>query len=172
MVKVWISFAVAVLSMFFCTSVYGGDWETAALTDIGTNRVEGRVGLHLDETWTAGLLATWYADEEPGNTWSAGAYAKMNVDPNATFPLNDAIPVVGDWFNLPESVQMSTYVIGKFEVITYDESDPDLALSAGVGGSIGPVTLEWIFQLLESGSNEAPELDSKATLWIGLCFDI
>jgi len=59
-------------------------------------------------------------------------------------------------------------LIGKFEILPY-EDEIDLALSGGVGAEIGPVIVEWVYKVIESGDSAVPQLDSKSTLWIGLC---
>jgi len=171
MVKVWVSFAVAIMCMVMCSTVYGDvpgsiDWEASLLTDITTDKMEGRVGYKVDE-WAMGALATWYADEDSGAEWSLGAYAKLFVDPNATLPISDLIPVAGDWLGLPSSLQAIGYLIGKFEILPY-EDDIDLALSGGVGAEVGPVIVEWVYRVIESGDSDVPQLDSKSILWFGL----
>lgn len=174
MIKVWMAFAVAIMCMVLCSTTYGqvakpGQWETVVLTDSSTERAEGRFGYKLDEIWTAGALATYYAEEDTGAEWSAGLYAKMTIDPNATLPIADALPVIGDWLSLPDSIQVDSYLIGKFEAIPYQDG-MDMALSGGIGAQVGPVTVEWIYQMLESGDSDVPALDSKAVLWFGLGF--
>jgi len=172
MIKVWISFVVVIMCMILCSTVYGEvpgslEWETALLTNIKTDRMEGRAGYRMDG-WAMGALATWYTNEDTGAEWSLGAYAKLFVDPNATLPVSDLVPVMGDWLDLPDSIQANGYLIGKFEILPY-EDEIDLALSGGVGAEVGPVIIEWVYNVIESGDSAVPQLESKSTLWFGLC---
>ncbi len=145
------------------------DYEFGALTDSATSKLEVRAGVEVGEDWTVGLLATWYAEESPYK-WGGGAYAKMLVEPAAVVPLNEWFPKLGDWLNLPETLTVETYLIGKGEAVPY-EGGVDLAASAGAGFQVGPFVGEYVYQLVESGSSDDPLLFSGPVLWFGLCLD-
>lgn len=164
----WKGFVVVLMCLLaWAACARAGDVEVGLLTDAATSQLEGRVGLHLDEVWTVGVLGTWFAEDRP-TEWGVGAYAKMTINPDASVPLAGVIPPVGDWLNLPESIAASTYLIGKFEVLPFDDNI-DLAFSPGAGFLVGPVLVEYTYQVIESGDSARPDLSSGAKLWFGLC---
>lgn len=147
-------------------------WEAGALTDIGTSAVEFRFGRVLDETWTVGLLGTWFAEDadQPHEDWGVGAYAKLAVDPNASVPVANWFPEIGDWLDLPETMTAETYLVGKGQLLPYEES-VDLALSVGAGAQVGPVVGEIVYDIIEGGDSDNPLLASGVTVWVGLCLE-
>lgn len=163
---------VAFLAFLSCTHALAGDWSVSALTDTGTSMIEARVETVIDQNWRVGLLATYFPDDaqEPSKDWGVGGYTKLIVDPNASIPVANWLPKVGDWLNLPETLAVETYLIGKGEVLPYD-GGVDLALSVGGGGQIGPVFAEYIYQIIESGGADNPLLYSGPVLWLGLMWE-
>lgn len=173
---------VAVLAMYWLGSqvTYGQEaeqaqaagWEFAGLTDIGTSMAEFRVGRVLDETWTVGALAEWFPEdaENPSEDWAAGAYVKLAVDPNASMPVANWFPRVGDWLQLPETLTAETYLIGKGRVLPYEDG-VDFALSFGGGAQVGPVFGEVVYDIVESGDADNPVTASGMTIWLGLCLE-
>lgn len=170
------AFLVLVLAMVVlcvsCGPVYASDWEVSGLTDIGTSMAEVRVGHSYGPDWTVGALATYFADdvEHPGKDWGLGAYAKLVVDPNASFPVANWLPKLGDWLDLPESLTAETYLIGKGQVLPYD-GGIDFAGSIGGGARVGPVFGEIVYDVVESGDADNPILASGMTIWMGLCLE-
>lgn len=150
----------------------GAGWEASGLTDLGTSMIEVRLGRELGENWTAGILGSYFADDaiHPGKDWGFGGYAKLVVDPNATFPVANWLPKLGDWLDLPESLAAETYLIGKGQVLPY-EGEVDIAASFGGGAQVGPVAFEAVYNIIESGDADNPILASGLTLWAGLCFE-
>lgn len=167
----WKGIAVVIVGLLAWAYVASAaDYEFGALTDSATSKLEVRAGMEVGETWTVGLLATWYAEESPYK-WGGGAYAKMLVEPAAIVPLNEWLPKIGDWLNLPETLTAETYLIPKFEIVPF-EGGVDMALSGGAGFQVGPAVLEYVYQVVESGSSDNPLLFSGPVLWFGLCLDL
>jgi hypothetical protein len=130
------------------------------------------VGRQIDDTWSAGLLATWFAEdaEEPHEDWGFGAYAKMLVNPDATIPVKEWFPWLGDWVGLPDQIAAETYLLGKLQALPYD-GGIDLQGSVGAGAGVGPLVLEWVYAVVESGEADNPALSSGSTLWAGLVWE-
>ncbi len=143
--------------------------EVAGLVDAGTSKVEGRVGYVLNEDWTVGLLATWFAEDSPVE-WGGGAYAKLVVNPEASIPLKEWLPGIGEWLQLPETITAKTYLIGKAEALPM-EGGVDLSGAVGAGAQAGPLLIEWLYRAVESGDSESPELSSGAELSIGMVLE-
>lgn len=166
--KSWIVILVGLMA--WAMVAQAGDYEFGALTDAGTSKLELRAGAEIGETWTVGLLTTWYGEESPYK-WGGGAYAKMLVEPAAVLPLKEWLPKIGSWLNLPDTVTAETYVIPKFEVVPY-EGGVDMAGSLGAGVQVGPAVLEYVYQVVESGDSDNPLLFSGPVMWFGLCIDL
>lgn len=167
----WKSWAIILVGLLaWAVVANAGDYEFGALTDSATSKLEVRAGVEVGEDWTVGLLATWYAEESPYK-WGGGAYAKMLVEPAAVVPLNEWLPKIGDWLNLPATLTAETYLIGKGEAVPY-EGGVDLAASVGAGFQVGPGVLEYVYQLVESGDSDDPLLFSGPVLWFGLMLEI
>ena len=179
--RIWMSFVLMFVCAFVCTNVNGqspdvntpdvNKWEFMGLTNAASDKVEGRVGYLLDETFTLGALGTYYANETISYDWSLGVYAKMSVDPNTVVPISELFPFLGEFLNFPVSVNINNYLIGKFEVIPYG-AGVDMALSGGIGIQIGPFIAEWVYQMVEGGDSDNPLLNSTDELWIGICWQI
>ena len=166
----WKSWAIILVGLLaWAVVAQAADYEFGALTDSATSKLEVRAGVEVGEDWTVGLLATWYAEESPYQ-WGGGAYAKMLVEPAAVVPLNEWLPKIGDWLNLPDTLTAETYLIGKMEAVPYEEG-VDLAGSAGAGFQIGPFVGEVLYQVMESGDSDVPRLSSGSEVWFGLCLD-
>jgi len=156
--KTWMAFVVAIASMVLCTTVYGDrpkawmDWDTAGvgvsyLFDVGE---EGG--------WSVGPLVDWADNEDLDSDalWGLGVQVEMQVDPNAVVPIADWLGSTGDLLNLPETLTGRTYVIGEAKVINPFEGDMMGVLAAGPGVGVGPVYVEWVYQLAEGGAVDAP----------------
>lgn len=166
----WKSWAIILVGLLaWAVVAQAGDYEFGALTDSATSKLEMRAGVEVGESWTVGLLATWYAEESPYK-WGGGGYLKMLVEPAAIVPLKDWLPKIGAWLNLPETLVAETYLIGKIEAVPYEEG-VDLAASPGAGFQVGPAVLEYVYQVVESGDSDNPLLFSGPVLWFGLCLD-
>lgn len=152
--------------VLLCSTTYGADWTTAVLTNASMDQVEGRVGYEIDADWEAGLLGTWFTSDIEGAEWGIGGYLKRTVDPNASLPIADWLPAVGDWLQLPDSVVCQTYLIGKIQVVPYD-GNAEIAGAVGAGAQIGPACIEWVYNLIEEGSTGEPALASGAELFFG-----
>jgi hypothetical protein len=136
---------------------------------------EARIGHDVGGVWEVGGLARYFTrldDEDGGPLFGAGVYAKLRVDPNASVPLANWLPQLGDWMGLPETIKGETYIIAKGQALPYDWEKVDFGLSIGPGVKVGPVTVEYVYEIIESGSASnpggEPVLFSGATLWFGL----
>ena len=159
---------LAAVILCTCGTVLAGDYEFSALTDAGTSMGEARVGVGLSETWSAGIIARYLdAAERPSKDWAFGAYGKMIVSPDASVPVADWLPKFGTWINLPESVPVETYVIGKLLALPYD-GGVDFAAETGVGGRVGVLGIEYVYSVVESGGADNPVMYSGPTLWLSL----
>ena len=165
--KKFIFYLCVVYGVLLCSTTYGEDWSTAVLTNESTDQIEVRVGYDIGETWEAGLLGTWFAERIDGVEWGLGGYLKMSVDPNSSIPVAGWLPPLGDMLSLPESIPAETYLIGKIQVVPYDGGRPDVAAAVGAGASVGPLCLEWVYNLIEEGGTSEPALSSGAQLWFG-----
>jgi len=150
-----------------------GARNVSALTDTATSKLEGRVGFDLaNPVWEVGGLATWFAQEESA-PWGVGAYVKLDVDPNASIPIANWIPKLGTWLNLPESMPATGYLIGKGEILPY-EDNVDFSLGVGAGLQIGPVIAEAVYDIVESGDADNPAesggvmVSSGFEVWLGM----
>lgn len=161
--------AVLCVVAMMVTTVQAKDWSVSALTDSRTNMVEGRVEKVFNDVWRVGFLGTYFADgaANPGKDWGIGGFAKLMVDPNATFPVANWFPKVGDWLKLPETLTAETYLIGKLQALPF-EGNVDLCGSIGAGAKIGPILIEYVYNIIESGDADNPALDSAAVLWVGI----
>jgi hypothetical protein len=183
--KFWVSMIVVVLSMVLCSTVYGQDvlveksilqgWYNEEAVDIQASMIEFRIGKEVkpvegtESVWDVGLLGTYFVDDasDPSRDWGLGLFAKLAIDPNATIPLSNWLPKLGDWIGLPETISAKTYLIGKGLALPYD-GGVDLMLSVGPGAKVGPVCIEYVYGLVEGGDADNPALTSGPTLWFGL----
>ena len=159
----WMLCMVVVVAL--CGAAIAGDYSVTALTDADTSTMKARLGMALDETWEIGGLASWFA-EDPGPDWGLGGYLKLAVDPNGSVPVANWLPGVGEWLNLPESMPATTYLIGEVQVIPYDDG-PQITGAVGAGAQVGPLLIEYLYHLVESGDSGDPMLSSGAELWLG-----
>ena len=164
--KKFIFYLCVVYGVLLCSTTYGADWTASVLTNGAMDQMEGRVGYEIDEDWEAGLLGVWYTEDAGGAEWGLGVYAKMTVDPNASFPIADWLPAIGSWLQLPESLTCETYAIGKISVVPYD-GDAKIAAAVGAGAQIGPAVVEWVYNIVEEGGTNEPALSSGAELFFG-----
>ena len=164
--KAAICYIIALWAVLLCSTTYGEDWSTAVLTNEATDQLEVRVGYDVNADWEVGLLGTWFTEKVEGSEWGIGAYAKMAVDPNASLPIADWLPAIGNWLQLPASLTCETYAIGKLSVVPYD-GDAEIAAAVGAGAQIGPACVEWIYNIIEQGGTNEPALSSGAELWFG-----
>lgn len=161
----------AVLMSLLLTAPLMAAWNVSALTDTATSKLEGRLGFDLDNpVWEVGGLATWFAQQE-NPPWSVGAYVKLAVDPNGSIPIANWLPALGTWLHLPESLPAEGYIIGKGEILPY-EDNIDFSLGVGAGLQVGPVIGEAIYDIIESGSADNPAggimVSSGFEVWLGL----
>lgn len=143
--------------------------STSVLTDMRADMLEVRVTKTLDDFWSVGALGTYFADnsDDPAKDWGIGGFVKLTVDPDAKFPVANWLPWLGEKLQLPESLDADAYIIGKGEVLPYDD-DIDLMLGVGPGFAMGPFIVEYLFNLVESGDSDSPALSSKPVLWFGM----
>ena len=161
--------AIAVLCLAWVLVIPGAslaEVRVGVLTNEATNQLEGRVGIPVGDNWEVGALAKWFTEDVGGADWGAGAYLKMFVDPNATIALADWLPVVGDMFELPESISASSYLLGKLIYTDTAEGNP-LGAAGGAGFQAGPATLEVVYQVIESGASDDPMQRSGLEIWFG-----
>lgn len=165
MSKVWICWVIMILCMVYLAGCEGNR-RVALLTNEATSQVEGRLGTRVGETWEVGALSRWYSEDVGGADWGGGAYLTMDVDPNGTIAVADWFPQLGDLLNLPESLSVSTYAIGKLLYVDRDTGDP-LGGAVGAGFGAGPAMLEVTYNLVESGQSEDPVERSGIEVWFG-----
>lgn len=164
----YILMVVAVVAMMGSVVLADG-WEVSGLTDLGTSMGEVRIGHEYGKDWTVGALATYFSEnvDNPSKDWGVGAYAKLVVDPDASIPVANWLPKLGDWLDLPESLTAETYLIGKGQMLPY-EGGIDFAGSVGAGAGVGPAVFEVVYDIVESGDADNPVLASGMTIWFGL----
>lgn len=156
------------LLALMCGAVQAKDWGVSALTSGKTDRIETRIEKNLDSVWSVGGFGTWYkASDEPSKDWGVGAFAKLAVDPNADIPLANWLPKIGAWLHIPETIKLRTYLIGKGEIVPAG-GGVDFVLGVGPGVQAGPVTVEWLYQLVESGNADNPYMFSQGMLFVGI----
>jgi len=155
---------VCLLAWAVCADADG--LSVSLLTDLSTSRLEGRVGIYETDVWEAGLTATWYAEDSDPD-WGLGGYTKLIVDPNGSVPVANWIPKIGSWLELPETMNVETYLIGKIDTLPLDDGPDAITASAGAGMEIGPAVLEWVYRVVEGGDSTNPVLSSGAELWFG-----
>ena len=143
--------------------------STSVLTDARAGMLEVRVEKSLDDYWTVGAFGNYFADnsDDPGKDWGIGGLVKLSVDPDASFPVANWLPWIGDKFQLPESLPADAYIIAKGEILPYDR-DIDLLLGVGPGFKVKVFIIEYIYNLVESGDSDSPALSSKPVLWFGM----
>lgn len=166
--KTWMITLMACLAM---AGVTKAETSFSIFTNEKTDCAESRIEFRdADDVWSWGLLGTYFEDaDDPHENWSAGLYAKLVVDPNAECPVANWFPAVGEWIHLPESISVSTYLIGKGEMFTLHEDDGvDFVASIGAGGEVGYVVVEWLYRFMESGGVDNPALRSGPILYFGL----
>jgi len=155
---------VCLLAWAVCADADG--LSVSLLTDASTSRLEARVGIYETDVWEAGLTGTWYAEDSDPD-WGVGGYTKLIVDPNGSVPVANWLPKVGAWLNLPETLPVETYLIGKIDTLPLDDGPDAITASAGAGMEIGPAVLEWVYRVVEGGSSNDPVLTSGPELWFG-----
>jgi hypothetical protein len=139
------------------------------LTNGRTDMIQGRMEFPANNMWSVGALADYFTRGNPddsGQRWGVGGFTKLKVDPDASVPLANWFPAIGEWLSLPESLTGETYLIGIGEVLPYEDGI-DLALSVGPGLRVGPVLVEYGYRLVESGDADNPALSSKAGFRLG-----
>ncbi|HUT95831.1 MAG TPA: hypothetical protein VMY37_40640 [Thermoguttaceae bacterium] len=165
--KFWLSVAVAVVSMWLCSTVYGGGVKVG--TDEATQGVEMRVLFDWGENWSLGPVVDWADAQtaEDNQIWGIGAAVEFSVDPNATVPLSDwLMGLTGDW--LPETVVGHTYLVGTGKLANVTER-PVWVFSGGPGISFGPLYVEYRYQLADGGQDaDGVQFESGPVLSFGL----
>ncbi|HET6454178.1 MAG TPA: hypothetical protein VFI02_07225 [Armatimonadota bacterium] len=165
--------AIAVLCLAWVLVVPGAslaEVRVGVLTNEATDQLEGRVGIPVGEAWEVGALAKWFTEDLSGADWGAGGYIKMFVDPNASIPVADWLPGIGDWLELPETIQASSYLIGKLVYADTPDGDP-LSGAVGAGFAAGPAALEIIYNVVETGEALDPMQTSGLEIWFGACLE-
>ena len=144
-------------------------WEAGILTNASTNMLEPRAGVQLSDEWTVGVLGLYYEPDLAGEDWGVGCYAKMAVDPNATFALADWLPAGLGGF-LPAEITAATYGIGR---VIYTDADGEGTFSAsiGAGAQVGPAVLEAEYAIVESGETDDPVAVSGLEVKFGLMIE-
>jgi len=93
-----------------------------------------------------------------------GFMVEMQVDPNASVPIADWLGSVGELLTLPETMTARTYVVAEGKLINPFEGGITSVLAIGPGLGIGPLYVEWVYQLAEGGGVGSPgELGNLAT---------
>jgi hypothetical protein len=161
--KLW---TAIIITITLATVAAADGLSVGLLTDASTSRLEGRVGIYETDVWEAGLTGTWYAEDRDPD-WGLGGYAKLIVDPNGSVPVANWVPKIGTWLQLPETLPVDTYLIGKIDTLPLDDGPDAITASAGAGMEIGPGVLEWVYRVVEGGSSSDPVLSSGPELWFG-----
>ena len=170
--KNWIMMFVIFFVCMLNTNTAGAEVSAAILVNQRTDVLEARVEIPYDEDgpWTVGLSAIYFKDaEHPHSDFGLGLFGKLTVDPNATVPVSEWLPVVGDWLDLPESISIETYIIMKGEAYQVgDGEDIDVAFTLGAGGEAGPVIVEYVYNIIEGGDSGNPIMYSGPVVYLGL----
>jgi len=143
-----------------------GNGRVAVMTNEATNKAELRVGAALNETWEVGALGQYFTTDLDGKDFGTGGYVKMSVDPNATIAVSDWVGGLGEMLNLPESMTVETYGIGKLLYADNADDDP-LGAAIGAGFEIGPIAAELLYEVVEGGDVSNPDSSSGLELWFG-----
>ena len=162
---------VFVLSLFNLAVAKGENVSVAILTNQRTDVLEARVEIpyDTDSPWSVGLSGIYFKDaEHPSGDFGLGLFAKVAVDPNTTVPVSEWLPVIGDWFDLPESVSIENYFIFKGDMYPVGDNDFDLSMSIGAGGESGPLIIEYTYNIIEGGDSGNPIMFSGSVLYLGL----
>lgn len=147
-----------------------GEISVSVLSNRQTDCVEGRIEFDVPDSnlWTVGLLGKWFEDtEEPREDWAAGLFTKMAVDPNAEIPLANWLPELGQWIQLPDTLTVETYLIGKLEVYPC-QTGADIVGCVGAGGEVGPIIGEYLYRIIEGGDSDNPLLNSGPEFYFGI----
>ena len=141
------------------------------LTDDLTSKLEIRLVVPIAPQWEAGPLVTWFAEDDPDTEWGAGGFLRHFINPATSIPLNDWLPEgVGDLLNLPDTLTGRGYLIGKLQVLPYDDS-PQLAGAIGPGLTVEDIlVMEYVYNIVESRTSADPLFESGPELWIGAQF--
>jgi len=122
--------------------------------------------------WSIGPLFSWAdnRDLDSDDQWSLGVQVEMQVDPNASVAISDWLGAIGETIGLPETLTMRTYVVGEAKVTQpFESSSDDLqtVFAVGPGVGVGPIFLEYVYQLVNGGGIPVLDLESGPVLRFG-----
>jgi len=137
-------------------------YGASALTDARTidARLEFRNGVI-----TTGPIVSWNK-EQPDHVWGGGVFGMISVTPNGTIPIRNLIPVVGEWLQLPETIDAEINLGAQVEVVNVAHG-PSAAGAPFVEVAIGPLLLNFRWQIAESGQIE-DLMESEKVFFIGV----
>ncbi len=144
-------------------------WEIGVSSPIDASVVQIEAGRRLSARWLLGGHLEYYLDSEEGRDWGGGLYAKLFVAPKAQIPLNDWLPGLGDMLGLPETVTGTTYIKPTFG-LTHADGDFKAAFGIGPGVQIGPLFIEYTYNIIDGGSTDNPVLLEGSVVSMGFIY--
>jgi len=173
--------AIAVLCLAWVLVVPGASlaevklkaWSDFDTQDLGTSLLfdVGQPG-----SWSVGPLFSWAdnRDLDSDDQWSIGLQWEMQVDPNATVAISDWLGAIGDAVGLPPTLTARTYVVGESKLVRpfeSEENDLTTVFAIGPGIGVGPLCLEYVYQLVDGGNIPTLDLESGAVLRFGALWE-
>ena len=141
------------LYVFVGSACNGGQCSgsLSALTDGKT--IDARLGFSFaDGVIESGPVVTWNK-YQPDHIWGAGVFGFVNVTPNGTIPIRNLIPWVGDWLDLPETIEATVKIGGQIEPVNLAH-EPDIYGAPAVQIATGPLQFEFRWKIVEGGQIE------------------
>ncbi len=147
---------VMVVLMVACTTAYGDGWNLGlhsldVLMDETASIGKARVGVLEKGNLEVGPCAEYFGESQSA-VWGAGAYAKLSVDPNTSYPFRDAIVGVIDWANDVGLEVGYPYLLGELMAVDYTE-DAGVVAAPGVGITVADLLLvEYLYRWPDGGA--------------------
>lgn len=168
--KAWTTAILLILALVPGAAL--ADGKTKIWSDVDTDGVGASILCDIGQpgSWSVGPMVTWEdnKDLDSDDLWSLGIQWEMQVDPNATIAVADWIGAIGTTLGLPETMAARTYVVGEGKVVNPFEGELHSVLSVGPGVAVGPLYLEYVYQLAEGGVIESLDIESGPVLRFGV----
>lgn len=170
--RAWTAAIVMVLALVPGAALAEG--KVKAWSDFDTQDLGASILFDVGQpgSWSVGPMVSWQdnKDLDSDDQWALGIQWEMQVDPNATIAIADWLGTVGDFVGLPPTMAVRTYVVGEGKIVQpFETSDDDLSSVFGIGPGvgIGPLFLEYVYQVVDGGSIPALDLESGPVLRFG-----
>jgi hypothetical protein len=145
-----------------------------AWSDFDTQDLGGSLLFDVGQpgSWSLGPLVSWADNEDldSDDQWSLGVQWEMQVDPNAVVPIADWMGSIGEALGLPPTLTGRTYLVGEGKVIQPFESGSnnlDTVFTIGPGVGLGPLFLEYVYQIVDGSGSPALNVESGPVLRFG-----